>query len=88
MGAWKVWLEPDCLLMYEIVELSIPQRVTTRHVNRLFDLTLPRSSVAEQKRMAANLYKETREILLLAKPDDHFRVFDFGTDRKRNAGSC
>ena len=51
-------------LIYEIVELCVPQRVTTRHANRLFDLTLPRSSVAEQKKMAANRYEETRQILL------------------------
>ena len=51
-------------LIYEIVELCIPQRVTTRHVNRLFGLTLPRSSVGEQKRMAARLYEETRQMLL------------------------
>ena len=51
-------------LLYEIVELSVPQRVATRHANRLFDLTLPRSSVAEQKKMAAKLYEETRQILL------------------------
>jgi predicted RecB family nuclease len=51
-------------LIYEIVELCVPQRVTTRHANRLFGLTLPRSSVAEQKKMAAGLYEETRQILL------------------------
>jgi len=51
-------------LIYEIVELSVPQRVTTRHANRLFGLNLPRSSVAEQKKMAARLYEETRQILL------------------------
>ena len=51
-------------LIYEIVELCVPQRVTTRHVNRLFGLTLPRSSVGEQKRLAARLYEETRQTLL------------------------
>jgi predicted RecB family nuclease len=51
-------------LIYEIVELSVPQRVTTRHANCLFGLNLPRSSVAEQKKMAARLYEETRQILL------------------------
>jgi predicted RecB family nuclease len=51
-------------LIYEIVELCVPQRVTTRHANRLFGLTLPRSSVAEQKKMAASLYEETRQIQL------------------------
>ena len=51
-------------LIYEIVELSVPQRVTTRHVNRLFGLSLPRSSVAEQKKIAARLYEEIRKILL------------------------
>jgi len=51
-------------LIYEIVELCVPQRVTTRHANRLFGLTLPRSSVAEQKKMTARLYEETRQILL------------------------
>jgi len=51
-------------LIYEIVELCVPQRVTTRHVNRLFGLTLPRSSVGEQKRAAARLYEETRQTLL------------------------
>lgn len=51
-------------LIYEIVELCVPQRVTTRHANRLFGLMLPRSSVAEQKKMAASLYEETRQILL------------------------
>ena len=51
-------------LIYEIVDLCVPQRVTTRQVNRLFGLTLPRSSVAEQKKAAANLYKESRQILL------------------------
>jgi predicted RecB family nuclease len=51
-------------LIYEIVELCVPQLVTTRHANRLFGLTLPRSSVAEQKKMAARLYEETRQILL------------------------
>ena len=51
-------------LIYEIVELCIPQRVTTRHVNRLFGLTLPRSSVGEQKSAAARLYEETRQTLL------------------------
>jgi len=52
------------LLIYEIVELSVPQRVTTRQVNRLFGFTLARSSVAEQKKMAARLYEESRQILL------------------------
>jgi len=51
-------------LIYEIVELCVPQRVTTRHVNRLFGLTLPRSSVGEQKRAAARQYEETRQMLL------------------------
>jgi len=51
-------------LIYEIVELCVPQRVTTRHVNRLFGLTLPRSSVGEQKKVAARLYQETRQMLL------------------------
>ena len=51
-------------LIYEIVELSVPQRVTTRQANRLFGLTLPRSSVAEQKSMAARQYEESRQILL------------------------
>ena len=51
-------------LMYEIVELSVPQRVTTRQVNRLFGFTLPRSSVLKQKRMAARQYEESRQILL------------------------
>ncbi|HMD86245.1 MAG TPA: IS66 family transposase [Terriglobia bacterium] len=51
-------------LLYEIVELSVPQRVATRQVNRLFGLTLPRSSVAEQKKMGARLYEESRQILL------------------------
>jgi predicted RecB family nuclease len=51
-------------LIYEIVELCVPQRVTTRHANRLFGLALPRSSVAEQKKMAAKRYEETRQILL------------------------
>jgi hypothetical protein len=52
------------LLIYEIVELCVPQNVTTRHANRLFGLTLPRSSVAWQKKRAASLYEETRQILL------------------------
>jgi len=51
-------------LIYEIVELSIPQRVATRQANRLFGLTLPRSSVAEQKTMVARQYEESRQILL------------------------
>ena len=51
-------------LIYEIVELCIPQRVTTRQVNRLFGLTLPRSSVGEQKSAAARYYEETRQALL------------------------
>ena len=51
-------------LIYEIVELYVPQRVATRQANRLFGLTLPRSSVAEQKRMAARQYEESRQILL------------------------
>jgi predicted RecB family nuclease len=51
-------------LIYEIVELSVPQRVATRQANRLFGLTLPRSSVAEQKGMAARQYQESRQILL------------------------
>jgi hypothetical protein len=51
-------------LIYEIVELCVPQRVTTLHANRLFDLALPRSSVAQQKKMAAKRYEETRQILL------------------------
>jgi predicted RecB family nuclease len=51
-------------LIYEIVGLSIPQRVTTRQVNRLFGFTLPRSSVAGQKKMAAKVYEESRQILL------------------------
>ncbi len=51
-------------LIYEIVELCVPQRVTTRHVNRLFGLTLPRSSVGHQKSAAARLYEETRQTLL------------------------
>jgi len=51
-------------LIYEIVELSIPQRVATLQANRLFGLTLPRSSVAEQKTMVARRYEETRRILL------------------------
>jgi hypothetical protein len=40
------------------------QRLTTRQVNLLFGLTLPRSSVAEQKKQAAKLYGETRQVLL------------------------
>ena len=51
-------------LIYEIVELCVPQRVTMRQVNRLFGLTLPRSSVGEQKKAAASLYEETRHTLL------------------------
>ena len=51
-------------LIYEIVELSIPQRVATHQANRLFGLTLPRSSVAEQKSMAARQYEESWQILL------------------------
>lgn len=51
-------------LIYEIVELSIPQRVATHQANRLFGLTLPRSSVAEQKSKAAREYEESRQILL------------------------
>jgi len=51
-------------LLYEIVGLSIPQRVVTQHANRLFGLTLPRSSVAEQKAMAARRYADTRQELL------------------------
>jgi hypothetical protein len=51
-------------LIYEIVELSAPQRVTTSQVNRLFGFTLPRSSVGGQKKMAARLYEESRQILL------------------------
>lgn len=51
-------------LIYEIVELSVAQLVATRHANRLFSLTLPRSSVAEQKKMAAKFYEETRQMLL------------------------
>jgi hypothetical protein len=51
-------------LIYEIVGLSVPQSVTTRQANRLFGLTLPRSSVAGQKKQAAKLYEETRQVLL------------------------
>jgi hypothetical protein len=46
------------------VDLFIPQRVVTLQTNRLFGFTLPRSSVAEQKKMAARLYEESRQILL------------------------
>jgi predicted RecB family nuclease len=48
-------------LIYEIVELCVPQLVATRQANRLFGLTLPRSSVAEQKSRAARRYEETRQ---------------------------
>ncbi len=51
-------------LVYEIVELCIPQRVATLHANRLFELSMPRSSVGEQKRMMATFYEETRQLLL------------------------
>ena len=51
-------------LIYEIVELSVPQRVTMRQTNRLFGFTLPRSTVAEQKSMAARQYEESRQMLL------------------------
>jgi predicted RecB family nuclease len=51
-------------LVYEIVGLSIPQRVVTQQVNRLFGLSLPRSSVGEQKTMAARRYVSTRDALL------------------------
>jgi predicted RecB family nuclease len=51
-------------LIYEIVGLSIPQRVVTQQVNRLFGLSLARSLVGEQKAMAARRYASTRDALL------------------------
>ena len=51
-------------LIYKDEELCVPQRVTTRHVNRLFGLTQPRSSVGERKKVAGELSQETRQMLL------------------------
>ena len=51
-------------LVYEVIDLCVPQRVATRNVNRLFELSLPRSSVGEQKRMASKYYADARQRLL------------------------
>jgi len=52
------------VLVYEIVGLSIPQRVVVQQVKRLFGLSLPRSSVGEQKAMAARRSWATGDALL------------------------
>jgi len=51
-------------LVYEIVELCVPQRTTTRNLNRLFHMSIPRSSACEQKRRASQYYADARQRLL------------------------
>ena len=51
-------------LLYQIVELGIPQRTVAQSMNRLFGLDLVCSTVNKFKARAAEIYKETRQEIL------------------------
>jgi predicted RecB family nuclease len=52
------------LLMYQVVELDIPQRTVVRNFNRLFGFHFDKSTLNNMKTKAENYYQETRQKLL------------------------
>jgi transposase len=51
-------------IVYQLVELKIPQGTIARSLNQLFDLRLHRNAVNKQKERAAAIYRDTYEGLL------------------------
>jgi hypothetical protein len=51
-------------LLFEIVEVNIPQRTVVRHFNRLFSFDLSKSSLNNMKERVAGYYAETRQKIL------------------------
>jgi predicted RecB family nuclease len=51
-------------IVYQLVELKIPQGTVASSLNQLFDLRLCRNAVNNQKTRAAEIYKETYEGIL------------------------
>jgi len=51
-------------LLYQIIELAIPQRTVTQSMNRLFGLDLVGSTVNKFKTKASELYNETKQKIL------------------------
>jgi predicted RecB family nuclease len=48
-------------IVYQLVELKIPQGTVARSLNQLFDLRLHRNAVNKQKERAAAIYRDTYE---------------------------
>jgi predicted RecB family nuclease len=51
-------------IIYQIIELLLPQRVVELSLNELFDLDLGTGTIMAHKRMSAKLYKETFDGIL------------------------
>jgi predicted RecB family nuclease len=51
-------------IVYQLVELKIPQGTVARSLNQLFDLRLHRNAVNKQKERAAAIYRDTYEGIL------------------------
>lgn len=51
-------------IVYQLVELKIPQGAVANSLNQLFDLRLYRNAVNNQKTRAAEIYKDTYEAIL------------------------
>jgi hypothetical protein len=51
-------------LLYQVVELCIPQRIVTLSINKLFDFNLPYTTVSEFKTRAAEFYEQTKQQIL------------------------
>ncbi len=51
-------------LVFQMVELNIPQRTVVRHFNRLFRFDLSKSSLNNMKERVAGYYAETRQKVL------------------------
>lgn len=51
-------------IVYQLVELKIPQGTVARSLNQLFDLQMCRNAVNNQKTRAAEIYKDTYEGIL------------------------
>ena len=53
-----------CFVVFETIELCVPQRTVAQTINRLFGLGLKHASVNQMKSKAAEFYAETRQRIL------------------------
>jgi hypothetical protein len=60
----KYGLNLRAYLIYQIIDLRIPQRTVARSINQSFGFSLSSSAVHRHKSQAADLYKDTYEAIL------------------------